>query len=67
VKAKRPKLPEELTFEKARAYKSALRCYDRSRIESGKATPDQVQRENEAVPPSRKAVIISFPELEPVK
>ena len=59
-----PELPKELSFEKVQAYKSALRRYDLARIAAGEATPEQIQRENSVVRKSKRAVILTFPELE---
>jgi hypothetical protein len=63
-RAKVPEIPEDLSFERVQAYKSALRRYDRERIKSGEATPEEIQRENSLIPESEQPVILTFPELE---
>jgi hypothetical protein len=63
-RSKAPEVPKVFSFESVQAYKSALRRYDRERIESGEATPEEMQRENSLIPGSEEAVILTFPELE---
>jgi hypothetical protein len=65
MKRKMPDIPEEMTFEKVQAYKAAMRRYDRDRIASGEATPEQVQWENEILHALSKKATLNFPELEP--
>jgi hypothetical protein len=60
MKLSPPTLPAELTPETVSAYKSALRRYDRKRIENGEATPRQIQRENEVIHTPKTAKIVSF-------
>ena len=62
----KPRLPKVLTFENVQAYKEAMRAYDLARIKAGLATPDEVQRENEAVHQSEAVELQDFPELEAV-
>ena len=59
-----PEVPKDLSFESVRAYKSALRRYDQARILAGEATPEQIQQENSVIPKCKKAIILTFPELE---
>jgi hypothetical protein len=55
-----PKFPKVLTPVSVRAYKSAMRGYDRQRIATGEATPAQVQVENEVIHTPKTARIVSF-------
>jgi hypothetical protein len=59
-----PEFPKRLSVESVRAYKSALRRYDRARVAAGEATAEQIQQENSAVRRSKTAAILNFPELE---
>jgi len=50
----------EITAEEARRVRAELRREDQRRIESGEATPEQIQRENSIVPPGAKIQIIDY-------
>jgi hypothetical protein len=55
-----PLFPEEITAESIAEYKAQCRVWDAARIKFGVATPEQVQRENSAIPRAFNSRILHF-------
>lgn len=60
---RKPKLPKKLTVENVRKYKAAVRKWDQWRIDSGIATPEEIQNENSMIPRKCKIEVLGFPDL----
>ena len=60
---KQPKFPKKVTVESVREYKSAMRLWDRWRIENKIKTPQEIQRENSIFPDNVKIKVVRFPWL----
>lgn len=56
----KPVFPAVITAESIAAYKGDCRVWDAARIKFGIATPEQVQRENSAVPRALNSRILHF-------
>jgi hypothetical protein len=56
----KPVFPAVITAESIAAYKGDCRVWDAARIKFGVATPEQVQRENSAVPRASHSRILHF-------
>jgi hypothetical protein len=56
----KPEFPEEITAASVAEYKAQCRVWDAARIKFGVATPEQVQRENSAVPSAQNSRILRF-------
>jgi hypothetical protein len=56
----KPVFPTVITAESIAAYKGDCRVWDAARIKFGVATPEQVQRENSALPRPYRSRILRF-------
>jgi hypothetical protein len=55
-----PLFPKEITAESIVEYKAQCRVWDAARIKFGVATPEQIHRENSAIPRAHKSRILHF-------
>lgn len=56
----KPVFSEEITAASMVEYKAQCRVWDAARIKFGVATPEQVQRENSAIPSAKGSRILRF-------